>query len=67
MFKCKIENLLHMYKINKHLITIIEKLDSENNVIETFDSIAEAKRKTGLTVGKLSLLGKNINATNLCM
>jgi hypothetical protein len=43
------ENLLHMYKINKHLLTVIEKLDSENNVIETFNSIAEAKRKTGLT------------------
>lgn len=55
------ENLLHMYKINKHLVTIIEKLDSENNVIETFDSIAEAKRKTGLTslyhaVGKRNVL-----------
>ena len=55
------ENLLHMYKIHTHLLTIIEKLDNENNVIETFDSIAEAKRKTGLTslyhaVGKRSIL-----------
>ena len=55
------ENLLHMYKINKHLVKIIEKLDSDNNVIERFDSIAEAKRKTGLTslyhaVGKRNVL-----------
>ena len=54
------ENLLHMYK-NKHLLTIIEKLDSQNNVIETFNSIAEAKRKTGLSslyhaVGKRNIL-----------
>ena len=41
------ENLLHMYK-NKHLLTIIEKLDSQNNVIETFNSIAEAPGGSGI-------------------
>lgn len=62
-----------MYKIHTHLLTIIEKLDNENNVIETFDSIAEAKRKTGLTslyhaVGKRSILvgGYKWMSSSLC-